>query len=309
MGSPGLPVGLELRHLRYFVAVADRLNFTTAAKALNIAQPALSQQIRALERLIGVDLFIRRPQVQLTDAGHAFLASARHTLADAAAAVDQAQRVTTGGAEQVTVGFASTIMLSPLRRVFATFARQHPKVHLVIREMHSTAQPAALRNGTLDVAITRELVQGTDLTSELLLEEPLVIMMPARHRLSRRARVGARDLLTEPIILFPRSVASTLYDQIERWFIAAGVALHPRYEANEWHTITGLVASGLGVSIAPASVQTLRWPGVRYQALTPRVRATVLFLCHDPRRATAAARDFLLATRALADLPIRSGAR
>jgi DNA-binding transcriptional LysR family regulator len=287
----------ELRHLRYLVAVADARSFTRAARALNIAQPALSQQIRQLEHLTGVILLHRRPQVTPTEAGEALLTSARRVLAEVAGGIEDARRVRRGETGQLTIGFASSVVFTPLRHAFRRFRELHPDVRLVLRELHSGAQLAALRDGAIDLALTRDAPVEASLRAETLLSDSLTVLLARRHSLSGRRRLGIDELAVEPLILFPRALAITLYEQIERLYVRAGHPLHVSCEAHEWHTISGLVESGMGVSIAPASIASLRWPGVCYRPLHPRAELTALTACYDPARLRTPVTAFLALVR------------
>jgi DNA-binding transcriptional LysR family regulator len=287
MGNP------ELRHLRYLVAIAEAGSFTLAARRLNIAQPALSQQMRQLEAIAGVTLLHRRPRVVPTKAGDALIASARRVLAEVAGGVEDARRAVSGHGGQLTVGFASSVVFTPLRHAFRRFRERQPDIRLTLRELHSTAQLAALRAGVIDLALTRDVPLEDDLTAEPLVTDHLTVLLPRRHPLAARRHLGIEHMANEPIVLFPRAVAVTLYDQIERLFVGAGRALRVAYEASEWHTISGLVEAGLGLSIAPASVANLRWPEVSYRPLRPRARLTAITACYDARRFQPSVETFL----------------
>jgi DNA-binding transcriptional LysR family regulator len=282
----------ELRHLRYFAAVADAGSFTVAARTLHVAQPALSQQIRQLERIAGVTLLVRRPRVAPTKAGEALLVSARRVLAEVAGGMEDARRALREDADMLTIGFASSVVFTPVRHAFRRFRRRRPDVRLVLRELHSSAQVAALRAGTIDLALTRDVPVDDALRAEPLLRDALTVLLPRRHPLASRRQLGVDQLARERLVLFPRATASTLYGQIERLYLGAGQELRVSCEAQEWHTISGLVEAGMGVSIAPASVANLRWPGICYRPLRPRTDST-LAACYDPSRLRPPATVFL----------------
>jgi DNA-binding transcriptional LysR family regulator len=270
---------VELRHLRYFIAVAEELSFTRAARRLGIAQPPLSQQIRRLEQLVGCPLFHRLPAVALTEAGSVLLATARRTLAQLALGVDSAGRVGRGVAGRLTVGFASSVVFTGLPQAFRAFSARYPEVELELREMHSGAQLPALRAGTIDVGLLRESPSDGDIEMETVFREPFVAVLPVRHRLAAQARVAPRQLAREPFILFPRELAPTLYDQIAAICRSGDFTPRVRHEALEWFTVTGLVGAGMGVSIAPAGLARLRWRGVVYRPLKPVAVQTSIVLC------------------------------
>ena len=270
---------LELRHFRYFSAVAEELNFTRAARRLNIAQPALSQQIRQLEERVGVPLFERVPHVSLTPAGVAFLPAARRALAQVHQATKIAERLGPRHQALLHVGLASAGSMTRFPTVVQDFTSRHPDIAVRLVEMHSTDQIEALRAGTLDVGMVREMVTDQALTMREIVREPLVMMLPARHRLARERTVKLAHAAGEPFILFPRDGAPTLHDQIVNMCRQAGFTPRVENEAHEWHTIAALVAAGFGISIAPSSVAALRVRGTVVRRLLPATKPTALFLC------------------------------
>lgn len=270
---------IELRHLRYFAAVAEELSFTRAAARLGIAQPALSHQIRQLETRLGTALFLRAPRVALTPAGTAYLPATRRALTQVQQAASIAQRVGAGRQAVLHVGIASAAALSPFPRVVRAFMADHPEIEIRLREMHSADQLAALRSGALDVGVLREAVTDQSFVTFEILREPLVVLLPLRHRLARARTVVLARCADEPFVLFPRETAPTLHDQIFTMCREAGFAPHVENEAHEWHTIAALVAAGFGISIAPASVAPLHVRGTVMRRLLPKTQPTALFLC------------------------------
>src|ERR1051326_6914834 len=252
---------VELRHLRYFIAVAEELSFTRAARRLGIAQPPLSQQIRRLEQLVGCPLFPRLPP------------------AERALGVASAGRVGRGVAGRLTVGFASSVVFTELPQAFRAFSARYPEVELELREMHSGAQLPALRAGTIDVGLLRESPSDGDIEMETVFREPFVAVLPVCHRLAAQAGVAPRQLAREPFILFPRELAPTLYDQIAAICRSGDFTPRVKHEALEWFTVTGLVGAGMGVSIALAGLARLRWRGVVYRPLKPVAVQTSIVLC------------------------------
>src|SRR5438046_2939923 len=196
-----MPPSVDLRHLRYFVAVAEELSFTRAARRLGIAQPPLSQQIRHLESAVGAPLLERTPRVALTDAGRVLLEVARRTLAQVERGIDAAGRAGRGAAGTLTVGFASSVVFTALPRAFRAYTKRYPNVDLQLREMHSAAQLDALRATTIDVALLRESPSDKDLDTDTLVREPFVAVLPARHRLASQSRLTPRSLAGESFVL------------------------------------------------------------------------------------------------------------
>ncbi|HEX2202358.1 MAG TPA: LysR substrate-binding domain-containing protein [Longimicrobium sp.] len=270
---------VDLRHLRYFAAVAEELHFGRAARRLGIAQPPLSQQIQRLEETLGCALFTRRPRVALTPAGEALLGVARRALAQVAQGLDATRRAGRGEAGTLTVGFAASTMLGVLPAVLRAYRERFPAVELRLRELSTSAQTEALRDGTIDVGFLREPGPDEALVCEPVLREPLVAVLPPGHPLGGRRSLPLATLAEEPFVHFPREVAPTLHDQVMALCRAAGFAPRVVQVAQEWLTIVGLVESGLGVSLAPASFRRLRWGGVRYVPLSPPGSRTIVALC------------------------------
>ncbi|MCK9688426.1 LysR substrate-binding domain-containing protein [Scleromatobacter humisilvae] len=261
---------MELRHLRYFVAVAEELHFTRAALRLNMAQPPLSQQIRALEDELGVQLFARtRRSVALTDAGHALLERARSLLAGTQALPQELQRVARGEVGLLRIGFSSTLPLTKvLRDVVADHRRSHPDVALNLREMHSQLQFDSLRRGELDVGLVRYnegVPEGISL--RLLRRDPLRLVVPAGHRFARRKSVAIAECRDEAFIGFPGDAGTGTGPLLKRLAAQAGFEPRIAQEAREATTQIGLVAAGLGIAVLPAPLEAVRIEGVHYVAL------------------------------------------
>ena len=260
---------MELRHLRYFVAVGDELNFGRAALALHIAQPPLSRAIRALEAELGATLFDRGTRgVRLTGAGAALLPEARRLLRDAGAFREGARQYAAGAAGTLSIGFVSTAAYNVLPRIVPAFRARRPGVRLTLREATSDVQPAALATGELDVGFLIPGPRDPSLAYAPLHREPLIAALPARRRWP--ARVPLRSLAREAFILFPREVAPELHDSIVSLCRKAGFAPRIGQEAIQMQTIVSLVAGGMGVSLVPASLEHMRRDGVVYRPLAER---------------------------------------
>jgi DNA-binding transcriptional LysR family regulator len=261
---------MELRHLRYFVAVAEELHFTRAALRLNIAQPPLSQQIRALEQQLGVQLFARtRRSVALTDAGRALLERSREMLAAAQALPQELQRVARGEVGLLRIGFSSTLPLTKvLRDVVADHRHSHPDVALNLREMHSQLQFDSLLRGELDVGLVR-YNEGTPegIRLQLLRSDPLRLVVPAGHRFARRKSVAIAECRDEAFIGFPGDAGTGTGPLLKRLAAQAGFEPRIAQEAREATTQIGLVAAGLGIAVLPAPLEVVRMAGVHYVAL------------------------------------------
>jgi DNA-binding transcriptional LysR family regulator len=208
---------LELRHLRYFVAVAHEGHVTRAAEKLRMQQPPLSQQIRALEREVDAQLFVRHPRgVALTDAGRSFLADAEAILAQAEHAKIRARRTARGETGRIAVGFTTSAPFHPLvARAIREFRAKRPDVSFVLEESSSADMVSGLRDGRLDVAFIRSsLVDPEGVVVHELLYEAMAAAFPARHPLAKRLRLTLKDLADETFILYRRPDGRGLYDVI-----------------------------------------------------------------------------------------------
>ncbi len=277
--SPRVLERVELRHLRYFVAVAEELHFGRAAARLGMAQPPLSQQVARLEALVGHPLLERRPRVALTEAGRSLLAAAHRTLRQVEEGMEAARRAGRGEAGTLTVGFAASTMLTRVPGIFRAYRDRYPRVELRLRELSTATQMDALRAGLIDVGFLREPPPDDALVCEPVVREPFVAALPPGHPLAAGETLAVGALAREPFVLFPRGVAPTLYDQVIGLCHRAGFEPRQVQEAQEWLTIVGLVDAGLGVSLVPASFERLRWGGVAYRPLSPDEGRTTIAMC------------------------------
>jgi DNA-binding transcriptional LysR family regulator len=258
----------ELRHLRYFVAVAEELHFGRAAKRLGIAQPPLSQQIRQLEHRLGVSLFSRTSrQVALTPAGEALLRGARRTLAEMGLAAAAARRAANGETDALRVGYTDSAALSVMPSAIRRFRSALPSVHLDLVEGSTAAQLDAVARDLIDLALVRGPVVQPAMRTEVVLREPFLVALPEHHPLGERETVELRALGAEPMVLFPRHLAPDFHDTISAMCRAAGFTPLVAYEGAEYQTILSLVAAGLGVSLVPRSVENLQRRGVVYRVI------------------------------------------
>lgn len=262
------PSAIELRHLRYFCAVAEELHFGRAAARLGLSQPPLSLQIRQLEEMVGARLFERHSRrVALTDAGRALQESARRILRDVDAALVAARQAGSGEVGELRVAFAPTLMLSPLAHVIRHYRARYPGVRVELRELPSAEQAAALLRGDLDVAFVRDADADPRLHIEPLAREALLIALYRDHPLAARARVPLAALADEPWVLFPRAIAPLLYEQVLRLCREAGFTPRVVQESRETYTTVGLVGAGVGVTVVPAAVERMGWEGVVYKTI------------------------------------------
>jgi DNA-binding transcriptional LysR family regulator len=245
----------ELRHLRYFVVVAEELNFSRAATRLHMAQPPLSVAIRQLEQELGTDLFVRTTrEVQLTEAGRVLLDGARRTLAEADRAVSDAKRAGAGELGQLRVAFSWSARFETLPALGRAFKDRHPDVELISEEMWNARMAAALRGGVIDVAVALcpELAPG--LTDEPIRAENVVAVLGADHPLAHERQASLTALAEETFLVFPRELAPRLYDALVGICRAAG--FEPRLKTESFHTAWDLrfLADFPGVALVPSSV-------------------------------------------------------
>jgi DNA-binding transcriptional LysR family regulator len=266
---------IELRHLRYFVAVAEELHFGRAAARLGMAQPPLSQQIQRLEAALGAPLFERtRRRVQLTAAGQVLLDESRRVLAGVRGALEAAQRAARGETGSLSVAFAASVMFLALPKIIRRFREQFPDVHLELREMPTGPQLAALRARDLDVGFLRHPLPDEALRTETMMREPLVIALSKRHPLAARGHVTVADLAGEDFLLFPRERAPGLHAQVLAVCREAGFSPHVAQVSQELYTTVSLVEAGMGVAIVPASISKMGWRGVRWLRIASRIAET-----------------------------------
>ena len=279
---------MELRHLRYFVTVAEELNFTRAAKRLGIEQPPLSQQIRQLEEEVGTSLFQRLPRgVALTGAGGSFLLDAREILERVRLATEHAQRVARGNLGRIRVGMINSAPFHPfVPRLIREFGQRYPEVTLSLEENTTPQLAEAVRDGSVDVALVRPLLgEATGLLIETLFDEEMVVALPEGHHLSRLTSLTLAALAQESFVLFPRPVGSGLYDEIISACRRAGFSPHIGHEVRQVTSIANLVAADLGVSMVPASMQQVLSTGVVYRPIAgdaPKARMSLVYRKDDP---------------------------
>jgi DNA-binding transcriptional LysR family regulator len=271
---------MELRHLRYFIAVAEELHFGRAAQLLGISQPPLSQQIQALEQELGARLFERtNRRVALSEAGRLFLDEARLVLAQVDKASDVARRAQLGELGELKIGFTTSApFTSSIPQAIFSFRQRFPAVHLALQEMNSKEVAAGLEDESIQVGIMRPLALPDSLLVVELLREPLVAIINADHPLAQGSERGLflSELAAEPFVFFPRTYGSGLYAQLIDLARAAGFSPLITQEAGEAMTIIGLVAAGLGVTVLPASYRRMRIDGVVYRTvLDPNATSAV----------------------------------
>ncbi|WP_331694643.1 LysR family transcriptional regulator [Pandoraea sputorum] len=272
---------IDVRLLRYFIAVAETGHMTRAAERLGIGQPPLSQQIRVLETQLGVTLFERLPRgMALTDAGQAFLTDAYEVVRKLDQAVDDVWRVAAGIKGRLSVGFTSSAALHPfVPTVIRAFRSDAPSVSLMLDESSTGDLLDGLRDGHIDVAFIRQPQGNTgEITVVQVLEEPMVLAVPSAHPLALTGRAGKAAvpmtaIASEKLILYRRRAGQGLYDAIIAACHGAGFSPAIEQEAPRLLTTLSLVAAGLGVSVVPASLMRMQIEGIVYRPLAPPPRA------------------------------------
>lgn len=299
-------MNLELRHLRYFVAVAEELHFGRAAQRLHMSQPPLSMQIRSLEETVGTPLFERsRRRVTLTKAGEVFLRDARQILARTGLAVGAARSASRGETGDLAIGFISTADYNVLPPLLRDFRQRAPGVRLSLREATTDIQLDALAGGSLDVGFVMAPVDVPELEYRPIHREPLVIALPERHPLAGEpGSVSLARFARTPFLLFPRAHGPGLHDDIVAFCRQAGFSPRVEQEAVQMQTIISLVSAELGVALIPASMQNLRRTGVVYRTLVeqgPLIESGLAWRRDDRLATLGVFLDVAFARDALAD--------
>jgi DNA-binding transcriptional LysR family regulator len=260
---------MELRHLRYFIAVAEELHFSRAAERLQMAQPPLSQQIQSLEKELGVQLFKRtKRRVELTEAGQVFLAEARLVLMQVEQAIRAAQRASRGEIGRLGVGVNSSATHNVLPEILRVFREHFPCVELVLHELASYQQVKGILDNRIDIGfLWLPNVDDDALSFMPIWRELLIVALPEAHPLANLPEIPLKALAGESFVLPPRQLGQGFYRQIISLCQQQGFSPKVRQEALLMQTIVSLVAGGVGVALVPASLQNLQRVGVVYKTL------------------------------------------
>ncbi len=263
---------LELRQLRTFLAVAAELHFSRAARRLHVSQPALSQQIRALERTLGAALFDRSSRAtELTPAGRVLLDAAPRVLFEAERAQSLVTQAANGAVGLLNVGSVGTALASITPRILRSVRAHFPDLQLEVSQQDTAAQLVALADGNLDVGLVRAADETETVAVEHLVSEPLLAALPSDHALAGGASIVPEDLADEPFVLWPRPLGRAFFDIITRYCLDHGFSPRIVAEGADIETQLGLVAAGLGVSLQPSYYANLRPPGVVFLPLEGEV--------------------------------------
>jgi DNA-binding transcriptional LysR family regulator len=268
---------MELRHLRYFVAVAEELHFGRASARLHLAQPALSQQVKQLEKELGVLLLARtKRRVALTEPGRAFLVEARRTLGAADEAIRVARRAAQGELGSLKVGYVDLATWLDFPMILQTFRQHFPSVEVTLVELHREPQREALLRGDLDVGFFTLAERDRGLTGLIIGRDPLVVALPSHHPRSAQPSLPLSDLAEEPWVLFPRELRTVFGELVLTSCREAGFVPRVIQEASQLHALAGLVSAGVGITLLPQSMAAAPRKGVVYRPL--REDAPVLSL-------------------------------
>ncbi|AIV65792.1 LysR family transcriptional regulator [Burkholderia pseudomallei] len=282
---------MELRQLRYFIAVAEEMNITRAAQRLHMTQPPLSRQLQLIEDEIGLPLFERgaRP-LKLTDAGRVLYAQARRVLEQADELAPLTRRLAQA-AERIVIGFVPSTLYGALPEVIRAFREAAPAVELSLIEMFTLEQLGALKGGRIDIGFGRLRFDDDRLVRAVLVEERLIAALPDGHPLAAPdASISLADIAGQTLIVYPSTPRPSFADQQLSALRDGGLAPAAVHEVRELQTALGLVAAQVGVSLVPESVEGVRVKGVAYRRLPEPVATSPIILSrrlHDESRATA----------------------
>lgn len=262
---------MELRHLRYFAAVARELNFSRAAEQLHIAQPPLSRQIRQLEDEIGAELIDRKARpLRLTPAGHFFHGQAVQVLERLTEVQAATKRIASRQRAWFSIGFVPSTLYGVLPEVIRRFRAAQPSVEVGLSELTTVQQLEALKAGRIDVGFGRLRFDDARIAGEVITQEAVVAAFPAGHPLARHKRLSLARLASEPLLLYPAKPRPSYADQVLEMFRSRGLQPIVALEANEMQTAIGLVVAGIGYALVPESVQGLHREGLAYVPLSDR---------------------------------------
>jgi DNA-binding transcriptional LysR family regulator len=293
---------MELRHLRYFVAAAEELNFRRAATRLCIAQPALSVQIGQLETEIKAQLFLREGRgVKLTEAGRVFLDQARKILVDLAQGVARTQHAASGDIGHIVIGHNGPAELLAFPILIPALKKRWPNIYLSFENHRTPQQIDRLRRGDIDLAFVWLPVPSDEFDILELMTVPLGVVLPATHRLAKRKMLSISDLSNEPLILFSKQRDPESFHQIERLFLGAGATMNIAFEFELLLSCINFVAMGAGLSLLPDYHRRIGIPGVVYRPLKPPYFVKTLGVVKRRNAASAANAFFKFTGDLMAD--------
>lgn len=288
---------MDLRQLRYFVAVAEERSFTTAARRLNLSQPPLSQQIQALEASLGTRLFYRTSRrVELTPAGAALLARAWAIQQQVKSAEEEVRSVGAGLVGTLDIGATGSVLRGRLADLLAAYRREAPSVRMTVHEQAPSLQIAALLEGTTNISLNRSIPTEHGLLSELAWKEEVVVAMPHAHPLARRKRIALADLAAEDhIVLQPESSPFAHY--IQKCCIDAGFLPRASQQVVDAQSIPSLIAAGFGVSLVPQSIARFTTGEIAFRPIRPSPPSADVYLVYRKDEASMVVHNFVKLAR------------
>lgn len=284
---------IDIRHLRYFQAVAEELHFGRAAARLCIAQPALSRQIQQLEEEVGTPL-LRRTQrrVELLAAGTLFLERTNLILEEVARAATDARRVGNGEFGRLSVGFIHSSTYGLLPSIVERFRHLYPDIELELHEMAITEQHVALTRGRIDIGLLRPQPAPPDLEVQPVMEDPFLLAVPHKHPLAKLEAVLLRALAAESIVMFSKRESPLFHSRITEMCERAGFTPRVVQYATQIHTVLGLVGAGIGVAIVPGTGRNLHTRGVCFLEILDQPEPVHVALAWRRGKITPAIRSF-----------------
>ncbi len=285
---------MEFRYLESFLVVADELNVGRAAERLHMTQPTLSRQIAGLERDLGVELFTRvKRRFALTPAGEVFRDAARDLVRRADDARRDARRAARGEVGTLRLRFVQSATFEALPRLLGAFRAAYPEVVLDVETMTTLRQTKALLSGQIDVGLLRPPIQEPAVSTRVISQDPMVVALPAGHRLTKRARVPLEALADEPFVIYTRSYGPSVQDAIIGHCLAAGFTPQVAQEAADVQTIVSLVAAGIGVSVLISPTPPIAEDRVVYRPLADKLPTWPLAVAWSPANPAPALANFL----------------
>lgn len=285
---------MELRHLRYFLAVAKHLNFTKAAESLHIAQPPLSRQIKELEDEIGVLLFERSGRrTSLTSAGVVFAERARQILIATNSAVVDSNRAARGEVGRIAIGFFEHIAYTLLPPLLRGFQQQYPDVTIELRWFSSSEQIDALLRGDIDLAFVRSVPMDSNLKSVRLLQEPFYIAIAKDNPLALKRKISIKDCANLRVINYKKEVAPDYHSIINQLCGRAGFSPSPEFAMGQIYASLGLVSANFGVTLVPASVKRTHIDNVVYRPLLEKEAVSEIYLAWNENTKIDALKNFV----------------
>lgn len=281
---------MEMRHLRYFVVLAEELHFGRAAKRLHISQPPLSFNIKQLEASLGAQLLERNSHgVKLTPAGEVFRRSALRVLAEADLAGQQVRDVASGVTSRVRIGFVGSMLFRGLPERLRAFQAAHPQVQIELMELNSAEQLDAFSRGTIDLGFVHSARVPSDLSRRLYMSEPFVACLPAGHvalqSLDAETPLDLRTLLSGPLVLFSRGASPDYYERVLLLCQQLGWQAPVRHEVRHWLSVVALVSKGMGCALVPQALSRSGVAGVVFQALPESdIRSEVTLVWNERNR-------------------------